>query len=254
MWQLYDNLVDGIPSSLIVDEFFPADHFSFLKSGTCCGVSHTMRGSSRPPEYPGSPVGRSLKDAAAGIRSWNLAEASAGMAAINAYYNSRDHVNSIGLDAFTGSDTPHQARRKHNPLDHPPKEMFGKKTAVIGHFPHIEEKLSDLCDLYILERNPRPGDYPDSASEYLLPEMDYIFATGMTLINKTLPRLLQLKSPHAKFVLVGPSGPLTPVLFEFGVDCIASYVVTDPDFVCHVLKAGKKGMFQGGKMVEYFAP
>ena len=33
-------------------------------------------------------------------------------------------------------------------------------------------------------------DFLDSACEYILPEQDFVFITGMTLTNKTLPRLL----------------------------------------------------------------
>ena len=54
----------------------------------------------------------------------------------------------------------------------------------------IEELIAPLCRLSILERDPVLGDYPDSACEYILPEQDYVFITGMTLVNKTLPHLL----------------------------------------------------------------
>ena len=89
-------------------------------------------------------------------------------------------------------------------------------------FPYIEKQLGGKCELSILEREPEGDDYLDSACEYLLPEQDFVFITGMTLTNKTLPRLLTL-TEHAKTILVGPTSPITPLLFGYGVDSIAGF-------------------------------
>lgn len=52
--------------------------------------------------------------------------------------------------------------------------------------------------------------------EYI-PEQAYVFMTGVTLINKTMPRLLQL-SCGAKVILIGPQRPpLPPILSTGGV-------------------------------------
>ena len=109
------------------------------------------------------------------------------------------------------------------------EEVEGKRVAVIGHFPQLEP-LAARCRLTILERQPQPGDLPDFAAEYVLPEQDYVFITGTTLINKTLPRLLELAA-SARVVLVGPSVPLTPLWFELGVAVIAGSVAVRPDEV-----------------------
>lgn len=76
-----------------------------------------------------------------------------------------------------------------------------------------------ICDLVVLERRPLPGDYPDPASEYLLSDWEYVFITGTTIINKTLPRLLEL-CRGSKIILTGPSTPLTPALFRHGIDVL----------------------------------
>ena len=60
----------------------------------------------------------------------------------------------------------------------------------MGHFPLVEKQLGRKCSLSILEREPEGADFLDSACEYILPEQDFVFITGMTLTNKTLPRLL----------------------------------------------------------------
>lgn len=253
MWKLYDELIAGIPDDIIVEKYQFGKHFSMLCAGEYNGVAHSFFQSTIAPIHDAPPVGRSLRSVAEGIKSWNFKEATAGMAAINAYYNSRKNVEVIGLSAFSDGESSQEARKKHNPLSNPAEQIKGKKVVVIGHFPHIEKTLGDICDLYILEQNPQKGDYPASACEFLLPEMDYIYATGMTIANKTLPRLLQLKRPGACFTLVGPSGPLTPVMFRYGIDVVASFVVTDPELVWGKIMSDQLGIFQGGKMVEYMS-
>ena len=251
MWELYDQLIAGIPADLYVDEYIPGDYFCFLRAGEYYGVTHSTKDESRPPISDVPPVGRALRDVAAGIKSWNFREASLGLAAINAWYNSRPQTEALGLDVFHETDTSLSARKDKNPLRPDNEEMRGKNVAVIGHFRYIEKTLSGLCNPHILERKPSEGDYPDSACEYLLPEMDLVYATGMTLINKTLPRLLELTPDRALFTLTGPSSPITPILFEHGVGSIAGFVVTDPEYVRGVIAGNCHGLFKGGRMVDY---
>ena len=73
------------------------------------------------------------------------------------------------------------------------------------------ETLALAKNYFILEREPKPGDYPDSACEYLLPQCDLAVITGSAAINKTLPRLLEL-CRGAEVVLTGPSVSLCPAL------------------------------------------
>ncbi|WP_418550405.1 Rossmann-like domain-containing protein, partial [Hungatella sp.] len=73
--------------------------------------------------------------------------------------------------------------------------------------------------------------------EYILPDMDYIYITGFTLVNKTLPRLLEL-GKNARVVLVGPSVPMAPVLFEFGVRELAGTLITDTEKTERLVRFG----------------
>jgi hypothetical protein len=104
-------------------------------------------------------------------------------------------------------------------------EVTGKKVAVIGHFPGLEP-LAEVAELTIFERNPSPGDLPDFAAEYVLPEQDFVLITGTTITNKTLPRLLQLCG-NAFVALVGPSLAFAPWWFDYGVDLLAGAVIFD---------------------------
>ena len=118
-------------------------------------------------------------------------------------------------------------------------------------FPYIEKQLGGKCELSILEREPEGDDYLDSACEYLLPEQDFVFITGMTLTNKTLPRLLTL-TEHAKTILVGPTSPITPLLFGYGVDSIAGFFVTDRERTkALVAQAAHREIFRSGRRITY---
>jgi uncharacterized protein (DUF4213/DUF364 family) len=89
-----------------------------------------------------------------------------------------------------------------NAFDSYSQLVKGKKTAVIGHFHKLEDYLKEAASISVLERKPTGNDFPDSACEYILPEQDFVFITGTTLINKTLPRLLTL-AKNAHVVLGG---------------------------------------------------
>jgi len=130
------------------------------------------------------------------------------------------------------------------------RELVGKRVAVVGHFRGLES-LAKECRLTILERLPHPGDLPDPACEYILPVQDYVFITGTTLMNKTLPRLLDL-SQRATVVLVGPSTPMTPVLFSFGIDMLAGTTVVDAERVWTLIQEGDQHQFfeDGARMVK----
>ncbi|MGI6499139.1 MAG: Rossmann-like domain-containing protein [Oscillospiraceae bacterium] len=233
-WTLYDRMIDSLPNNILIDEVVSGPSWTMVRAGTRVGCAMTTPVDTMTPLHPSDFVGVSLQQAAACVRSWNLLEASIGMAAINAYYNHPSQeeqivrtapnlLNRSGEDAFSAHL----------------EEIKGKKVAVIGHFPHLDS-FAEVATLSILERNPRSGDYPDTACEYLLPEQDFVFITGSTLVNKTLPRLLSL-AKQAYTVVVGPSTPLCTALLECGVDELNTLIVEDGDACRDIIKTGGTG-------------
>jgi uncharacterized protein (DUF4213/DUF364 family) len=246
MWELYDRLIEEIPPDYRVDEAVMGDSWTMVRSGVGVGLAMTLRERNRPERLPlsggaGAFRGFLLADLAAAAKSWNFAEASLGMAAINAYWNSPER-----------KPVQEALERGHAEafLDWRDR-VAGKKVAVIGHFFRLEETLGNICDLSILEKRPRPGDYPDSACEFLLPSQDFVFATGVTLINKTLPRLLEL-SGHTGIILAGPSVPLASPLFDWQIRDLQGFVVTDPARCGAILRGEKTGLpvFSAGMQVS----
>ena len=114
---------------------------------------------------------------------------------------------------------------------------IGAHVVVIGHFPHVD-RIAEYARLTVLERNCRSElDTPDPACEYVLPEADFAFMTGVTFENKTAPRLLEL-ARNAYVTLVGPSVVMSPMLFEHGVNMLAGSVVGDVERVRRAVKSG----------------
>jgi len=118
----------------------------------------------------------------------------------------------------------------------------GKRVVIVGHFPFLERLKDGFGALYVLEQNPQPGDYQARAAPDILPRAEVVAISGTTLTNHTLEDLLALCSPGALVVLVGPSTPLCPVLFDFGIDILCGSVVKA---VAPVLKViGQAGTFR----------
>ncbi|NTW28209.1 MAG: DUF364 domain-containing protein [Coriobacteriia bacterium] len=237
-WGLYDRLLAEIPEDRLVESYLIGSGWTLVDAGGL-GVAMTCRDECcEGGGMRASATGRSLRALAESVRSWSLSEASLGMAAMNAHYNIAHRIEEWTGRSLAQLAAPmafHSLR----------SDVVGKKVGVIGHFPELEV-LSDICELSVFERRTQPGDLPDFAEEYLLPEQDYLFITGVTLINKTLPRILQL-ARDACVVMVGPSVPLTPILFEWGVDVLAGTIVADRDGVWRTTaEAGVHGIWKHG--------
>lgn len=245
MWDIYDELISTIPDDLTVIDCMVGIHWTLVRSEKGIGAAMTIKGGQEADTYT-DIIGMPIKELAKGIKSWNMITASRGQAAINSVLNTPENVTAITGQEFDKSADPEAANGFTRFLP----DIKGKKVAVIGHFPNIDS-LKTVCELSILERMPRGDDYPDPACEYILPQQNVVFITGTAFINKTMPRLLSL-SKDARIILVGPSVPISPVLFKYGVDAIGSTVLIDEDLVWKIVKqGGKMNIFKsGGQMVS----
>jgi uncharacterized protein (DUF4213/DUF364 family) len=123
------------------------------------------------------------------------------------------------------------------------KEMGkGKNISVIGHFPYLDDLAQDAKNLWIIEKQPQPGDHPEEKSTDLLPQSDIVVITSTTLINKTLPGILKLCRKDSVKMLLGPSTPMAPVLFDYGIDILAGSVVTEKETVLRSVSEGASFM------------
>ena len=114
----------------------------------------------------------------------------------------------------------------------------GKRIAVVGHFPFIPRVRKNVKRLWVIEKNPREGDFGEAEAGNLIPQADVVAITGTALTNHTLNNLLELCSPGAYVILLGDTAPLSPVLFDYGVDALSGTKVVDPDLALRCVSQG----------------
>ena len=213
--QYYDILIKDLPDTLRLERLVHGVSWTaaVLSDGRT-GVAMHTEGESRPRMFH-SLIGLPLCEAGRAVLSWNMEEAGEALAAVNAFYNHPD-CGFIRPEIKTLDGIEIQGR------------TIGMIGHMIGHSNITEQLLQPAETVYILDREPKPGDYPDSACEYILPLCDLVIITGSAAVNKTMPRLLELSS-NAEIVLAGPSVTCKPALLELGIRRLDARIITDPD-------------------------
>lgn len=239
-WALYDEMIDGVPEGIAVTDFCVGRSWTYVEAACGMGVSHTVVGGT-PRDRGADPLGMDLRSLAGLSKSWSFVEASLGVAALNAWYATPEKVSALG-----GEVSPAGAPSgERNPFLDMREACKGKRVMVVGHFPGLRP-LAESCRLTVLERDcSDPLDTPDPACEYLVPEADLLFMTGITLTNKTAPRLLEL-GRDAITVVVGPSAVPCLALFGHGANVVAGSVVVDAAQAKLAVKGGTKAQWRAG--------
>ncbi len=212
-FELYDTILSGISTEEVVTDLHCGKQWTAVETDWGFGMAMTTYATTRPRTM-GKMKGMELSELAKAAKSWNFLEASCGLAAANAFYNTPQRLEQ--LQAYEPFD-----RYCTHGLD-----LAGKHIGVVGHLNMPAEIQRQAAEVFILERNPQPGDYPDSACDWILPQCDVVIMTASTLVNKTLPHLLEL-CENAYTILAGPSCPMCPELLELGLDRVAGLVITD---------------------------
>jgi len=169
----------------------------------------------------GSLAGRSTLELTRLAHSDSRLEAGIGLAAINSLLDV-DEARCVELNA--GELLVERGR--------------GKKVGLVGHFPFVPALREAAERLWVIELRPQPGDVGAEEAEAILPQVDIAAITGSAFINQTVERLLSLCRPETLVVVLGPSTPLSPVLFDYGVDLIAGTRVVDADLTLRCLSEG----------------
>jgi hypothetical protein len=101
-----------------------------------------------------------------------------------------------------------------------------------------------------LEQRPQADDLPAQAVEEILPKADVVAITGASLINHTAEKLLELSKGNF-IVMVGPTSPLSPVLFDWDVDVISEVKVLEPEkTVCSISEGAIFQQVEGIKLLN----
>lgn len=215
MWEIYDSLIDEIPGSITVTGVVEGEVWTAVRtSRDTVGIAMTTdRECTGRIIADESYVGRTLREVAGLVKSWNLREASIGMAAVNAYYNTKDRLDRLDL---------RQKQEGHSTFG---MDVAGKNIVMIGALKSRKVLEAQGAKVTVLEREDKPDTLPDSAAEYVVPGCDILVITASAFINKTLPRLLEL-GRGSVVVVAGPSAPMAPQLVGHGIDRVAGMAVT----------------------------
>lgn len=240
-WKFYNHLIAEIPDGIAVTDYCLGTNWSYLEAECGTGVSYTCKGGAKrtcTSDLRGLP----LKTVAELSKSWCFEEASIGVAALNAYYSQKERLDPLGTTYDEPIELPDGSIRKMDAFELYRPRMNNAKVTVVGHFPHVD-RIAEYAQLTVLERNcTQELDTPDPACEYVLPSQDFAFITGVTIINKTAPRLLDL-TENGTTVFVGPSVVMAPFLFDWGVEALAGSVVGDPEKVQFAVRNGAGKLF-----------
>jgi uncharacterized protein (DUF4213/DUF364 family) len=153
-------------------------------------------------------------------KSKSLMEASIGMAAVNSLIDI-DESKCIEKNAF----------------EIILEKGEGKQAAVVGHFPWISKLREKIKNVWVLEQRLREGDLPAEEADRILPECNVVGITGTSFINHTLEGLLNL-CKKASVVLIGPTAPLSSVLFDYGIEAICGTKVINAEKVIRSISEG----------------
>jgi uncharacterized protein (DUF4213/DUF364 family) len=228
--KLIDDLLSTLPDGPVQDVRIGAFWTAVvvdIAGQRRCGLASTLRGDDhhhggRPAvQDAGRLMNYSAHELAELAHAASLTEAAIGIAAINALLPAHEQLwtdlNAEAVMVQLGA---------------------GKRVALVGHFPFIPRLRTQVGTLWVLEQEPRGEDLPAEFAAHILPQADVIALTGTTLINHTFEELMALRRPEAVVLVLGPSTPLSPLLFEHGVHLLSGAVV---EAVTAVLRAVSQG-------------
>ncbi|MGQ9695984.1 MAG: Rossmann-like domain-containing protein [Thermodesulfobacteriota bacterium] len=189
-----------------------------------CGLAATFRHEAHPHPQRVRDVGRLTEKTALQLAEYALSdyvlEASIGLAAINSL---------IEID-------PHHCVER-NALEILLEKGTGQDVAIIGHFPFVPELRKRARHLWVFEERPQAGDLSPQKAREILPQCAVVGITASTFINHTFEDLRRWT--EGKFVLlIGPTTPMSPLLFDYGIHVLAGVQVIDKEEVFNCIAQG----------------
>ncbi|MDC5818785.1 DUF364 domain-containing protein [Vibrio europaeus] len=209
-------LAESVASDVYVDKVIIGYNWTLVRAGDLAGIARSPeRGTEgartiRPPE---GFVGKPLRELAEYLCSSDALMRSLGLAAINAWWNRQEMLpEAKSFLATSGGLSAIQ----------PP----GDGVIIVGGFRGAQKRLPLAR---IVEREPKPGDISVEEAPEAYKQAKQLAITAQTLMNGSLSSILELSNTVPHRSLVGPSAPLCPLLFQFGLDEISGAVVVNAD-------------------------
>ena len=214
-----------------------------IPEAVCCPSS------ARAMPLSGRLSGRSVQSYLDDIFCDNILRKTLGIAALNALSAAcwarmpeKPYTLKLGRDAF-------------DDLEIRPEE----KAVVVGALVPMIKKLKQAkADFHILEMDPstlKADEMPfyahSSRAAEFVPDADVLVITGVTVLNDTLPGLLEMAKPGAQIIVTGPTASMMPdAFFKRGVTSLGGIAVTKPDQLLDIIAEGGSGYHFFGKYAE----
>ena len=222
--KIFDDLLSGLKGNDFQVKSVHTCVFWTAVVSKHCGLSSTFRGKGPSHERGVRDVGNLTRKTALELaeyaKSDSLLEASVGMATINSLI-----------------DIEESKCVEKNAFEIILEKGQGKNVAIVGHFPWIPKLKGKTKNLWVLEQRLKEGDLPAKEADRILPRCDVVGITGTSFINHTLEGLLSL-CKEAYVLLIGPTSPLSPILFDYGIDAICGAKVIDEEKVIRSISEG----------------
>jgi len=114
------------------------------------------------------------------------------------------------------------------------------RVGMIGYFEPTAAKISECCriDIYEFDTTLAPGLLPSSEAHEGLKKCSVALITGTTIISDTIDRLLEASAGCREVVVLGPSTPLLPRLFDGTPVTLISGVTKISHSILEMIKEG----------------
>lgn len=223
--ELVDGILGTLPSpGAVIEDIVFGDRFVALTAGGRMGLASLLgaRPSEEEGDLPRRFVGRRVGEAAELLRSASPFSLSLGLAAVNA-------ANTPAPDDAAAADAPAEALITGLGR--------GRTVGLVGYFPFVPALREVAGSFHLFELQDLAGAVPREQWDETLAVLDVLALTGTALLTRQMAYFLRGAS-RAVTVVLGPSTPLAPVLFDYGADYLCTSVVTDPVVVGEGIRAG----------------
>ena len=214
--KLIDELISSVEDEPI-DDLRVGLRYTGVRIGAKMGLAYSSPNTRLLPSHKvkGNLIGEKVLNLA---KSWNFIEASIGNAALNALIPLKEYKKMNVFDYISRIAKDYES------------------IGVVGRFPFVHLLEGKIKEVRLFEIEPVEGELPVQAEEELLPECDLVIITGTAFTNHTLQRLLEISKGFT--MVIGPTTPLSPILFDYGADLLAGIKVRDEKVLEVVSQAG----------------
>ena len=233
--KILKDLVDSIESYQVKQVFIGV--FDTLVWSQNLGFASTLREEEKPHQgikEAGNLIYKSARELSQYVFSDNLLEASLGMAAINS-------ALPVNREKFKFINAQELFLEKGK----------GKTVGVIGHFPFVEKIGNEFKKMYVFEKHPKLNDLHEKDIADYLPQTEVVAITSTTLTNHTFENIMKFINIESYVIMLGPTTPVSPILFHYGVDAVSGLLVRKKNINCVIAQVKEATPYRDIKGKEY---